>query len=141
ASQQLQTRADCSLPGKWRTPAPHLAASSAAMIGRNTMQHRTPKLALAAVAASAALMLAACTPASDTPAPATSGSASGDAPGVGGNAIGFITVGPKDDYGCNQAVIEASEVIGEAFPDYEILTAENVPEDDTAVATMEQMID
>lgn len=105
------------------------------------MQHRTPKLAFAAVAASAALMLAACTPASDTPAPATSGSASADAPGVGGTAIGFITVGPKDDYGYNQAVIEASAVIGEAFPEMEILTAENVPEDDTAVATMEQMID
>ena len=105
------------------------------------MHHRTPKLAFAAVAATAALVLAACTPATDEDTPAPSGSASSDAPGVGGTAIGFITVGPKDDYGYNQAVIEASAIIGDAFPDMEILTAENVPEDDSAVATMEQMID
>lgn len=108
------------------------------------MHHRTPKLAFAALAATAALGLAACTPASDsdsTTAASSSAGAAASAPGVGGSAIGFITVGPKDDYGYNQAVIEASEVIGDEFPDYEILTAENVPEDDTAVATMEQMID
>ena len=56
-------------------------------------------------------------------------------------AVGFIMVGPKDDFGYNQAVYEGSEVIKDAFPDLEILTAENVPEDDTAATTMEQMID
>jgi len=103
------------------------------------MHKGTPRVAIAAVLAVAALGLAACTPAEESPTTGTSGAA--DAPGVGGTAIGFITVGPKDDYGYNQAVIEASAVIGEEFPDLEILTAENVPEDDSAVATMEQMID
>ena len=55
--------------------------------------------------------------------------------------MGFIMVGPKDDFGYNQAVYEGSEVIKDAFPDLEVLTAENVPEDDTAATTMEQMID
>lgn len=109
------------------------------------MSHRTPKLALAALAAMAAMTLAACTAPADAtgsaPAASSSPGAAASAPGVGGSAIGFITVGPKDDYGYNQAVIEASAIVGDAFPDMEILTAENVPEDDSAVATMEQMID
>ncbi|PKQ25662.1 MAG: BMP family ABC transporter substrate-binding protein [Actinobacteria bacterium HGW-Actinobacteria-4] len=104
------------------------------------MQHRTLKTAFAALVAASALVLAACTPATDGTTPGTTADASG-APGTGGTAIGFITVGPKDDYGYNQAVIEASVIVGEAFPDMQILTAENIPEDDSAVATMEQMID
>ena len=40
--------------------------------------------------------------------------------------MGFIMVGPKDDFGYNQAVYEG-EVIKDAFPDLEVLTAENVP--------------
>ncbi|HWH98168.1 MAG TPA: BMP family ABC transporter substrate-binding protein [Pseudolysinimonas sp.] len=98
------------------------------------MSQATARLASAALAAALALGLAAC-------APAVEPTASGDAPGVGGTAIGFITVGPKDDFGYNQAVIEAAELLGEEYPDLEILTAENVPEDDSAVTTMEQMID
>lgn len=88
-----------------------------------------------AIAALSAMILAGC-----TAAPSDSADSS-DSPGVGGSAIGFITVGPKDDFGYNQAVIEASALLGEEYPDLEILTAENVPEDDTAVTTMEQMID
>jgi basic membrane protein A len=38
-------------------------------------------------------------------------------------------------------VYDGSQVIKDAFPDLEVLTAENVPEDDTAATTMEQMID
>jgi len=61
-------------------------------------------------------------------------------PGKDTKAIGFIMVGPKDDFGYNQAVYEGSEVIKKDFPDVDVLTAENVPEDDTAATTMEQMI-
>lgn len=66
---------------------------------------------------------------------------SSDTPGKGTEAVGFITVGPKDDFGYNQAVFEGSRAVKDAFPDLKILTAENVPEDDTAATTMEQMID
>jgi basic membrane protein A len=64
-----------------------------------------------------------------------------DAPGTGGTAIGFIMVGPQDDFGYNQAVYEGSQVIAEEFPDLEVLVAENVPESDDAITAMERMID
>jgi basic membrane protein A len=104
------------------------------------MRHITPRLLAAAGLTAAVLAIAACSPAGTSNASSTA-DASSDAPGVGGTAIGFIMVGPKDDYGYNQAVFEASQVLAEEYPDLEILTAENVPEDDTAATTMEQMID
>ena len=55
--------------------------------------------------------------------------------------VGFIFVGPKDDYGYNQAAYEGSQAVAEAFPDMEVLTAENVPEDDNATRIMQSMID
>lgn len=98
------------------------------------MPQVSARLASTALAVAVVFGLAACAPAADI-------SDSAEAPGVGGTAIGFITVGPKDDFGYNQAVVEAAELLGEQYPDLEILTAENVPEDDSAVTTMEQMID
>jgi basic membrane protein A and related proteins len=87
-------------------------------------------------AAAVALVLAGCSSATESDDSATDDSAGKDT-----GAVGFIMVGPKDDFGYNQAVYEGSEVIKDAFPDLEVLTAENVPEDDTAATTMEQMID
>jgi simple sugar transport system substrate-binding protein/basic membrane protein A len=104
------------------------------------MRHITPRLLAAAGLTAAVLAITACSPAGTGDAGSGSDAAA-DAPGVGGTAIGFIMVGPKDDYGYNQAVYEASQVLADEYPDLEILTAENVPEDDTAATTMEQMID
>ncbi len=98
---------------------------------------RKSLLSTAAVGAAVALALAGCSPAVDT----TASTDSSGAPGTGGTAIGFIMVGPKDDFGYNQAVYEGSQEIAKAFPDLEVLTAENVPESDDAATTMEQMID
>lgn len=70
---------------------------------------------------------------------AGTGTATG-APGTGGKAIGFIFVGPKDDYGYNQAAYEGSQEVAKAFPNMKVLTAENVPEDDNATRVMESMI-
>src|SRR5699024_7587409 len=81
-------------------------------------------------------------PAASSPAAGSGGAApAGDAPGVGSEKVGFIFVGPKDDFGYNQAAFEGSQAVGAAHPDIEILTAENVPEDDNATRVMEQMID
>lgn len=96
------------------------------------MPNRKTTALLAGLALIAAL--SGCTSASD------SGSDVKDDAGKGVTKIGFIMVGPKDDYGYNQAVYEGSEALKADFPDIEILTAENVPEDDTAATTMEQMI-
>jgi len=89
----------------------------------------------AALAAAAAVALAACASATSTT------EKSDGAPGAGTEAVGFIMVGPKDDFGYNQAVFDGSEAVKAAYPDLEVLTAENVPEDDTAATTMQQMID
>jgi basic membrane protein A len=68
------------------------------------------------------------------------GAGTSAAPGTGGKAVGFIFVGPKDDYGYNQAAYEGSQEVAKAFPELKVLTAENVPEDDNATRVMEGMI-
>jgi basic membrane protein A len=95
-----------------------------------------PTLRVAIGAAAVALVLAGCSSATES-----EDSAADDSAGKDTGAVGFIMVGPKDDFGYNQAVYDGSQVIKDAFPDLEVLTAENVPEDDTAATTMEQMID
>ena len=69
-----------------------------------------------------------------------SGEGSSTGPGAGSKKVGFIFVGPKDDYGYNQAAYAGSQAVKAAHPDLEILTAENVPEDDNATRVMEKMI-
>lgn len=95
-----------------------------------------------------ALLVAACSPAAGAPAdaPASDAAASeapaeGEAgPGMGGSAVGFIFVGPGDDFGYNQAAYMGSQAVEEAFPDMEVLRAENVPENQEAERVMENMI-
>src|SRR4051794_20597572 len=94
--------------------------------------------ALTVVALASTLLAAACSSNSDKVT--TSKAATTAAPGTGGKAIGFIFVGPKDDFGYNQAAYEGSQEVAKAFPDLKVLTAENVPEDDNATRVMESMI-
>jgi basic membrane protein A and related proteins len=61
-------------------------------------------------------------------------------PGTGGSTIGFIFVGPKDDFGYNQAAYQGAKEVEKACTDFKVLTAENVPEDDNATRTMEDMV-
>src|SRR5690554_4455266 len=92
------------------------------------------------------LMVAACgaenNNASDTSSAAGSESAeeAEGMPGTGGDAIGFIFIGTKDDYGYNQAAYLGSQAVEAAFPDMKILRKENVPEDANAERVMEEMI-
>ena len=63
-----------------------------------------------------------------------------DACGAGADKVGFLYVGPKDDFGYNQAAYEAAVAMGEATG-VEVLHAENVPETiEDAVPVMEDMI-
>jgi simple sugar transport system substrate-binding protein/basic membrane protein A len=73
----------------------------------------------------------------------TGNEAAGESAGAAGavDTVGFIYVGPKDDFGYNQAAYEGSLAVGEAFPDVEILQAENVPETAESEAVMQDMID
>jgi basic membrane protein A len=90
-----------------------------------------------ALAATAALLAASCGKSTGTSA---TESPSGVTPGTGGSAVGFIMVGPKDDYGYNQAVYKASQDVGKQFPDLKMLTSENIPETAEAVRAMEDLI-
>src|SRR6201994_700462 len=53
--------------------------------------------------------------------------------------IGFIYVGPKDDYGYNQAHAEAAAML-KKMPGIKIVEEERVPETDAVSKTMESMI-
>ena len=60
--------------------------------------------------------------------------------GATGVKVGFVLVGNRHDLGYNQAVWEGSEAVAEAFPDIEVLRAEDVPETAAATRVMERMI-
>ena len=77
---------------------------------------------------------------STTPVATNAISSSATGAGTGGKAVGFIFVGPKDDFGYNQAAYQGSQEVKKAFPTLEVLTAENVPENDSATQVMEDMI-
>ncbi|MCW3045576.1 MAG: basic rane lipoprotein [Actinobacteria bacterium] len=97
---------------------------------------------VAALSAVVALVGAACSSNVSSGAgsgPSSSSSATG-APGLGGSAIGFIFVGPKNDFGYNQAAYDGSQAVKAAYPNLKVLTAENVPEDDNATRVMNSMI-
>lgn len=101
---------------------------------------RTRRMVALAVGAVLLLLAAACSDNDGGSSVAADESESGE-PGTGGTAVGFIMVGPKDDFGYNQAVYESAQAVGEAYPDLEVLTAENVPETDEAARVMQGMID
>jgi simple sugar transport system substrate-binding protein/basic membrane protein A len=97
---------------------------------------------VAALSAVVALVGAACSSNVSSGAGSGAGSSSSatGAPGLGGSAIGFIFVGPKNDYGYNQAAYDGSQAVKAAYPNLKVLTAENVPEDDNATRVMNSMI-
>lgn len=75
--------------------------------------------------------------------PSTSGEASSG--GSTGSAdpltMGFIYVGPKDDYGYNQAHAEAATGISSAFDWIKLVEEANVPETTAVAESMRSMID
>ncbi len=99
-----------------------------------SMSRRSHALVLCA---GLSVALSACTSATST----TASAGSSAAPGEDADTIGVIAVGPADDFGYNQAVADGVAALEEAFPDVEVLTAYNIPEDDTATTTMESMVD
>lgn len=59
----------------------------------------------------------------------------------GAFTVGFIYVGPKDDFGYNQAAYEGSLAMEESVDGVELLQAENVPETAESEQVMQDMID
>jgi len=105
---------------------------------------RKRSLLVFALALVAALLAASCTKSTtdstSTGGPANTLAPGAAAPGTGGKAIGFIFVGPKDDFGYNQAAYQGSQEVAKAYPDLKVVTAENVPETAKAEDVMEDMI-
>jgi basic membrane protein A and related proteins len=107
-------------------------------------------LRVAALMGGLSLLAAACgsndggsssdTTAASSGTTAAGSTGTGSTPGKDADKVGFIFVGPKDDFGYNQAAYAGSQAVKAAFPDVEVLTAENVPEDDNATRVMESMI-
>ncbi len=71
---------------------------------------------------------------------ASSGSG-GDSKDDGEFTVGFIYVGPKDDFGYNQAAYEGSKAMESEVGDVKVLQAENVPETAESEQVMQDMID
>lgn len=91
---------------------------------------------VAAVVFGLALLAGACSSSSDSSSSDTTG---GDEDVT---TVGFIYVGPKDDFGYNQAAYEGSEAMAEELGDsVELLQAENVPETAESEQVMQDMID
>lgn len=86
---------------------------------------------LLAVLPALALLVAAC---GDDDTAAAGGGSDGD------TLVGFIYVGPKDDFGYNQAAYEGSLAV-EALDGVSVTQAENVPETSEAEAVMQKMVD
>jgi simple sugar transport system substrate-binding protein/basic membrane protein A len=104
-------------------------------------RHTATRQRFASVLAGAsilALALSACTSATESGADGTS---SAGAPGEDATTVGFIAVGPQDDFGYNQAVYDGIQAVAEANPDLEILEAYNIPENDQAVEALQTMVD
>src|SRR4029077_4430863 len=68
-----------------------------------------------------------------------SSSSSSSASGAKTTKVGFLYVGPKNDFGYNQAAGEGAAAVAK-LPGVEILEAENVPETSEAARVMEKMI-
>jgi simple sugar transport system substrate-binding protein/basic membrane protein A len=92
---------------------------------------------VAVLAAALAIAAAGCSSATSKKDAAVTGST---VPGKDSKAVGFIFVGPRDDVGYNEAAFDGSQAVKKAFPDLDVLTAENVPEDDNAARVMNSMI-
>ena len=75
-----------------------------------------------------------------TAIPVTSAGAATETCGKGADTVGFIFVGPKNDYGYNQAAYDGAMALKKKFPKLKVLTAENVPENDDATRVMESMV-
>jgi basic membrane protein A len=100
---------------------------------------RKKSMMAVALALAVVMFAASCTKANTTSGSGAA-SPSGVTPGTGGKAIGFIFVGPKDDFGYNQAAYDGSQAVAKAYPDMQVVTSENVPETAEAERVMEDMI-
>jgi basic membrane protein A len=95
---------------------------------RSTIRRRVATSVLVLLSVVAVAMLAGC------------GSSSSSGGKNGQLTIGFLYVGPRNDFGYNQAAYQGSLAVKNAYPKAKVLEAENVPETAQAAQVMEKMI-
>jgi basic membrane protein A len=83
-----------------------------------------------ALALAGALVLSACS---------SSKSSKASSSGSGNFKVGFIMVGSRHDYGYNQAVYDASQKVATSVPGIQVVTADNIPENNSVTQTMQSM--
>jgi basic membrane protein A and related proteins len=100
---------------------------------------RTGRIKLGAVLAGVALVagVAACS----SPGGSSSGASATGTTASSSLTVGFIMVGSHSDYGYNQAVYVASQALAKDIPNVKVLTADNIPENDSVTQTMDAMAD
>lgn len=54
--------------------------------------------------------------------------------------VGFIMVGSRSDYGYNQAVYVASQTVAKEMKNVKVITADNIPENESVTQTMQSMV-
>ncbi|MGB3786873.1 MAG: BMP family ABC transporter substrate-binding protein [Phormidesmis sp.] len=92
---------------------------------------------LATTAFGVATKLSGCSPSSEADGDTSSATAGGEGQEV---IVGFIYVGPKDDFGYNQAHAEGAKAMA-AVPGIKIIEEANVPETSAVLETMRSMIE
>ena len=102
------------------------------------MGFRIPRIRAAGAIAATGLiaLVAACS------SPSASSSSPGGASATAATSsltVGFIMVGSNSDYGYNQAVYTASQTLAKDLPSVKVLTADNIPENNSVTQTMDAM--
>ena len=59
---------------------------------------------------------------------------------VAQTTVGFIMVGSRSDYGYNQAVYVGSQKVAAEMSNVKVVTADNIPENDSVTQTMQAMV-
>ena len=89
---------------------------------------------LATTAFGTAIKLSGCTPTSDKASESDAGSSTEEI------VVGFVYVGPKDDFGYNQSHAAGAQAMA-AVPGIKIIEEANVPESSAVIETMRSMIE
>src|SRR5258708_18432403 len=132
---------DCNEP-ETRPGLPSRAMKPTALDSPGGAAHlgRPPLLAVRLLATLLLALLSGSCSKSDSSAAATTASAAPSAAPQKAFTAGFIYVGPKGDYGYNQAHAQGAAIVS-AMPGIKVREEENVPETEAVQKTMESMIE
>lgn len=107
---------------------PKLSSSTMPRVAR-----RRGRLSAVATTVAFGLVVAACG--------TTANTATGSASAGPRTTVGFVMVGNRNDYGYNQAVYTASQAVAKEMGAVKVITADNIPENNSVTQSMQSMVD